>query len=102
MRAGTLAALADGGTLAIVCRHTILSWAVAPFTSSLVRRRLALALMSVAAGSMVGARGRAAVARRSQAFKFIDGLGDERMREGHLRCHPGIYFPLDAFLSKKQ
>ena len=96
-----MAALADRGTLAIVGRHTILSWAMAHFTSSLVRRRLALALVSVVAASWLGAGGRPAAARCPQALKFVDGLGYERVREGHLRCHPSIDFPLDAFLSKK-
>ena len=97
-----MAALADRGTLAIVGRHTILSWASAHFTSSLVRRCLTLALMAVVTASMVGALGRPAVARCPQALKLVDGLRYERMRKGHLRCHPSIDFPLDAFLSKKE
>ena len=97
-----MAALADGETLAIVGRHTILSWASTHFTPGLVRCRLALALVSVVAAGVVGAGGRPAVARCPQTLKFVDGLGYERMREGHLRCHPSIDFPLDAFLSKKE
>ena len=97
-----MAALADGETLAIVGRHTILSWASAHFTPGLVRCRLALALVSVVAAGVVGAGGRPAAARCPQTLKFVDGLGYERVREGHLRCHPSIDFPLDAFLSKKE
>ena len=34
----------------------------------------------------------------AQTFEFVDGLGDERVREGHLRRHALVRFPLDTFL----
>ena len=102
MRAGTLSALADCGTLAVVCGHAILRRTMAGFTglTICVRRCLTLALMSTTCCTSMGTRASRATGR-SQAFELVYGLGYEWVREGHLRGHPCIYFPLNAFLYKK-
>ena len=46
--------------------------------------------------------GGATLVASAETLKLVDCLGDERMGEGHLRCHPLVNLPLNAFLNTKK
>ena len=58
-------------------------------------------LLGLAVRTVVTLRGAGGVcgpSSRSQTLQFIDGFRDEWMRKRHLRSHPRVNFPLNAFL----